>query len=307
MKYISKYFSFTVVLALAIALSCNKKDKNQKDSDTIIEGSTSILVDETLLPIVEDQVSVFENQYNAKIKLIAESEKECVIDFTRDKAKIIVLPRELNPTEQSIFKQKQIVPRTTAFAIDALTFIKNKKSNDTLINLEEVLDFIKGKHNSIKGLVFDNPNSSTVRYLYELAKVNQLPANGVFSFKTNNEVIKYVSENEGMIGVVGVNWIFQPNKQSAKYLENINVLSVKSAKSSNYIYPSQENIANRSYPLARVLYIVNCQGYEGLGMGIASFIAGEIGQRIILTSGLAPMREPSRNIRIRNQIENVKK
>lgn len=307
MKYISKYFSFTVVLALAIALSCNKKDKNQNDSDTIIEGSTSILVDETLLPIVEDQVSVFENQYNAKIKLIAESEKESVIDFTKDKAKIIVLPRELNPTEQAIFKQKQIVPRTTAFAIDALTFIKNKKSNDTLINLEEVLDFIKGKHNRIKGLVFDNPNSSTVRYLCELAKVNQLPANGVFSFKTNNEVIKYVSENEGMIGVVGVNWIFQPNKESIKYLENVNVLSVKSAKSSNYIYPSQENIANRSYPLARVLYIVNCQGYEGLGMGFASFIAGEIGQRIILTSGLAPMREPSRNIRIRNQIENVKK
>jgi phosphate transport system substrate-binding protein len=41
-------------------------------------------------------------------------------------------------------------------------------------------------------------------------------------------------------------------------------------------------------------------------MGFASFITGEIGQRIITQSGLAPMREPSRNIRIRNQIENKK-
>jgi len=49
-----------------------------------------------------------------------------------------------------------------------------------------------------------------------------------------------------------------------------------------------------------------CQGYNGLGMGFASFITGEIGQRIITQSGLAPIREPSRNIRIRNQIENKK-
>jgi phosphate transport system substrate-binding protein len=55
--------------------------------------------------------------------------------------------------------------------------------------------------------------------------------------------------------------------------------------------------------LARVLYSINCQGYNGLGMGFSSFIAGEIGQRILFQSGLAPIREPSRNIRIRNQIE----
>jgi phosphate transport system substrate-binding protein len=33
----------------------------------------------------------------------------------------------------------------------------------------------------------------------------------MFSFKTNEDVIKYVSENEGMVGVVGVNWLSQPS------------------------------------------------------------------------------------------------
>ena len=89
-----------------------------------------------------------------------------------------------------------------------------------------------------------------------------------------------------------------------KALENVTVLSVKNNTSNEYVYPSQENLANRKYPLARVLYIINCQGYDGLGIGFASFMAGETGQRIILKSGLAPLREPSRNIRIRNKIEN---
>lgn len=293
------------ILILGIVISCVKKDKNDPKSDTIIEGKTTILVDETLMPIVEDQVTIFETQYDAKITLLPKSEKESVIDFTNEKSGIIVLSRELNKEETAIFNQKKIKPRTTAFAIDAITFIKNTKSNDTLIDLKEVIDYLKGTKNSIKGLVFDNPNSSTVSYLCRLAKIESLPSEGVFSFKTNDEVIKHVSENDGMIGVVGINWLTQPKAAMQKYVSSVKILSVKTADN-KYVYPSQENIGSRAYPLARVLYIINCQGYEGLGMGFASFIAGEIGQRIITQSGLSPMREPSRNIRIRNQIENKK-
>ena len=293
------------ILILGIVISCVKKDKNDPKSDTIIEGKTTILVDETLMPIVEDQVTIFETQYDAKITLLPKSEKESVIDFTNEKSGIIVLSRELNKEETAIFNQKKIKPRTTAFAIDAITFIKNTKSNDTLIDLKEVIDYLKGTKNSIKGLVFDNPNSSTVSYLCRLAKIESLPSEGVFSFKTNDEVIKHVSENDGMIGVVGINWLTQPKAAMQKYVNSVKILSVKTADN-KYVYPSQENIGTRAYPLARVLYIINCQGYEGLGMGFASFIAGEIGQRIITQSGLSPMREPSRNIRIRNQIENKK-
>jgi phosphate transport system substrate-binding protein len=43
----------------------------------------------------------------------------------------------------------------------------------------------------------------------DLAKIKAVP-DRCFSFKSNNEVIKYVSENDGMIGVIGVNWLTQP-------------------------------------------------------------------------------------------------
>ncbi len=297
-----KYSIFFVIVIIALVYSCNNKNENV---ETIIKGNTTILVDESFIPIVEDQVEVFENQYDAKIKLIPKSEKEAIIDFAKNKVGIVVLSRELNNDEIAVFKKRKIKPESTPFAIDAITFIKNTSSNDTLIDLEQVLNYLKGTKNGIKGLVFDNPNSSTVRYLCSLAKIESLPNEGVFSFKTNDEVIKYVSENDGMIGVVGINWLTQPKAAMQKYVDRVKILSVKSADN-KYVYPSQENIGTREYPLARVLYIINCQGYDGLGMGFASFIAGEIGQRIIFQSGLAPIREPSRNIIIRNQIENKK-
>jgi phosphate transport system substrate-binding protein len=39
-------------------------------------------------------------------------------------------------------------------------------------------------------------------------------------------------------------------------------------------------------------------------MGFGSFITGERGQRIVLKSGLVPIRFPSRKIITRNQITN---
>jgi phosphate transport system substrate-binding protein len=151
---------------------------------------------------------------------------------------------------------------------------------------------------SIKGLVFDNLNSSTARYLNSLAGIKTIPEKGVFSFKTNEEVIKHVSENDGMIGVVGVNWLSQPQPDMQKYVDNVSALSVKGLTGDGYFLPSQNNIAEKKYPLARDLYIINCQGYSGLGMGFASFVGGDIGQRIILKSGLLPVRIPTRKFTI---------
>ena len=292
---------FGIGLVLVGLYSC-KGDSDNKE--TILTGTTSILVDESILPIIEDQVAVFESQYNATIKLLPQSEKESVQSFVNNKARTIILSRKLNAVEKTIFKNKKITPLETPFAIDAIALIKNKTSKDSIQDISEIVAFLKGNPTKIKGLVFDNANSSTTRYFLELAGLKSMPDTGVFSFKTNEEVIQYVSQNEGMIGVVGVNWIFQPRPSRKKILEKITVLSIKDKNTNGYVYPSQENIATRKYPLARVLYIINCQGFEGLGIGFASFISGEIGQRIILKSGLAPVREPSRNISIRNKIEN---
>ena len=292
-------FSFLLILLITGSLICCK-DKND-DNETILKGGVTILVDETLKPIIEDQISVFESEYDAKIILNSKSEKEAALAFVKDTSRVIVLARELNESEIKFFKNLNIIPKTTKIGTDAIAFISNKKSKDTLISLIDVIDFMKGSSSKmIKGLVFDNPNSSTVRYINELAGIKTIPEKGIYSFKTNEEVVKFVSENDGMIGVVGLNWLYQPTLNIKKYLDNVNVLSVKGIGKNDFFAPTQNNIAEGTYPLARDLFIVNCQGYSGLGMGFASFVAGDIGQRIILKSGLLPIRVPGRKILIIN-------
>ena len=298
-----------LVSVVFIFFNCNKNEKEVTNNESILKGKATVFVDETIVPIVEDEVMVFESKYDAKFTLVPKSESEVLNSLFNKKAKIIVMARNLTKKELNILEQNKIVPKITKFAIDGIAFVCNKSSNDTLIALKDVIGFMKGERSSkIKGLVFDNPNSSTVNYMNSLAGLNGLPDKEVYTFKTNNDVLNFVSENDGIIGVVGVNWLSQPNPSMTAVINKINVLSVKGLHKEGYYAPSQNNFAEGSYPLLRDLYVVNCQGTSGLGMGLASFVAGDIGQRIVLKSGLLPYQIPNRKLNfITEKSKNEKK
>lgn len=289
------------LLLIMVFLSCNDK---QKKDETILEGKTTVYTDESLLPILEDEVLVFQSRYDATIDIVSKSENEIIKGFTANKNGIYILSRPLNTKEINFFQSKKITPKTTKFANDAIALIVNAKTKDTTVTIESLISIMKGEKTSIKGLVFDNLNSSTLRYFMHLSKVDVLPKSNVYSFTNSNEVVKFVAENPGMIGVVGVNWLMQPKPELVKWKDQVVTLSVNNLGKNQFYTPTQNNIAEGTYPLKREVFIINCQGFSGLGMGFASFLSGDIGQRIILKSGLVPAVMPGRKIMIRNQILN---
>ncbi|MEW5676982.1 substrate-binding domain-containing protein [Flavobacterium enshiense] len=300
-------FSF---LGLFFLVQCKEKgeEKPENIKETSVAGFTTILVDETVFPIVEDLGLVFENEYKrAKIKLISKPESEILRLVNENKARIAIMARDLDSSEVNFYVKRQVNPRRTEFAVDAIAFIAGKNRADSIIRMDDVISVMKGQPNDkVKSLVFDNPNSSSVRSLKAVAGVTELSAKSVFSLKTNEEVVKYVAENDGAIGIIGVNWLLQPSKNLEPYIEKLSVLSVENVKlneKERFVKPNQTNIADGSYPVTRKLFLLNFQGTAGLGMGFASYIAGDKGQRIILKSGLVPKRFPSREIAIRNELE----
>lgn len=298
---------FFIGLITVVVFACKEKsDQPEKLEETILEGTATIYVDQTLQPIIEDQTDVFESQYRAKLSLVNKTESEIVNDLLSDKAQIAILTRKLTTQEENHFKQKKITPKITHFASDGIVFVTNKNSNDTLIDLQEVINLLQEKESKIKGLVFENPNSSIVSYMNNLAGVKNGQKKNIYSLNSQNDVLDYVVKNPGTIGVIGLNLLVQPYSETEQYLDNISVMSVRNVKnqpnSTLYYKPNQSNLGEGLYPLKRPIYMLNYQGKDGLGMGFASFVAGEIGQRIILKSGLLPVRIPSRELNVRNEL-----
>jgi phosphate transport system substrate-binding protein len=310
------YIRFTASLLLLVIVfgafySCTKKataEGKEVAEENLIIGSNAIWVDNTIQPIIEDELAVFHSIYDrAHITQVNKTENELLNAFAKDSAKILVMARKLTAAEEASITKAGLVAQVTPFATDAIALITNKKAADTVMNLEEVFNVLQGKESAkIKSIVFDNANSSTIQYLLKQAGVKNLPSANVYSLKTNEEVIKYVNNNAGSIGIVGVNWLLQPPLELTQIVENIQVLAVDNVKIDKgvkkYYSPSQSNIATGSYPLTRKLYVLNYQGKQGLGMGFANYISAPDGQRIVLKSGLLPETIPTREIEVRNEL-----
>ena len=307
----SSFFKIAVFIGIiAVVVYACKEKNNSETEETILTGSTTISVDQTLLPIVEEQEAVFESQYNAQLTLVSKSESEVINDLLSDKTRIAITTRKLTTAEENHFKQKNIPGKITHFASDAIVFVTNKANQDTLVDLQEVFNLLQEKESKIKGLVFENPNSSIVSYMNQLVGVKNNIKKNIFSLNTQKEVLEYVTKNPGTIGVIGLNLYLQAAPDTEQYKSNTAVMSVRNVKSkannTNYYKPTQSNLGEGLYPLKRPIYMLNYQGTNGLGMGFASFVAGDIGQRIILKSGLLPVRIPSRELNVRNEIMNNK-
>jgi phosphate transport system substrate-binding protein len=290
------------LLVLVLFHSCQS---NQQEKQSYTSGQEQILVDESFAPIIEDQEFLFESTYpNAKIDLVLKSENELLNLFFSDSIQVAILSRELKDDERKHFESKNIKIRLNRFAIDGIALITHNSSKYVNVDVAEIIKILKGEQSALESLVFDNANSSTVRYFKELAGIDKLPSTGIYALNSNADVIKYVNDNPGSVGVVGVNWMVQPPVELEPIVADLKILGVKNIAgrpgSDAYYKPNQNDIALEKYPLTRSLYIINCEGGAGLGTGFASFIAGERGQRIVLKSGLLPDSIPSREINIVN-------
>ncbi len=282
--------------------SCQSKPSEKK---SLTSGVVQILADESFAPIIEDQAYLFESTYsNANLDLVMKSENELLNLFLSDSIKVAVLARELSVQETKHFEANKIIVRINRFAIDGIALITHNSSKYSHADVSDIIKVFKGQSSPLGSLVFDNANSSTVRYFKQLAGIKDLPSEGVYALKSNSDVIKYVNDNPGSIGVVGVNWMVQPPVELENIVAGLKILGVKNIAgqpgSDAYYKPTQNDMALGMYPLTRSLYIINCEGGAGLGTGFASFIAGERGQRIVLKSGLLPDSIPSREINIVN-------
>lgn len=281
------------LLCVSVLLCCKQKQKVETVKDTRTSGTTTILVDESYTSLIEDQIEVFVNDYpNTKVNILSGNENEILPKFISGEVKMLVLSRLLKPEEERFYKQRKSPIYVDRFAIDGIALIVSKNNPDSTITVQDAFDIMRGKSNSNKQLVFDNAYSSTIRYFIDSAGIKELPKKGVYTLKTPNDVIKFVSENNNYVGVISVNWLLQKNKNSSLYLPSVKTLGVKNQQDKNrdsvYYQPTQKNLINGKYPLLRNVFTFNGEGTNGLGTGFATWLASPRGQLIVLKSGLGP-------------------
>ena len=298
--------ALALLTALLTLTGCQETGRNGQVLDTPTSGAIQVAVDETFRPIIESHVDTFQKLYtNATVRAIYGSEAAVSQRFmASDSVRAVILARRLTAAEEAEFVRLKLVPATTRIAVDAVAIILHPSNPDSLLHLSQLEEMLNGKLTNWAQLnpasklgevnvVFDNSGSSTTRFLRDSVLRGTPLTARASATKSVPALIDYVATHPGAVGVLGVGWISDGDDQQVKGFQRRIKVAGLTAKhgavaAGEYYKPYQAYIALRQYPLCRELFIITREARNGLGLGFASFVAGDKGQRIFLKAGLVP-------------------
>ena len=160
---------------LAAFVSCKRKSSEPVYTDTYKSGSIQFVSDESFAPILDQEIYIFKNDNpEAKPRVTYKPENEAVKYLLSDSSRCAFLSRKLDAAEVQTLQSHNLPVIENVFAKDAVAVIVNESSNDTLISVNEIKKMLAGQYKTDKSIVFDNPNSSLVRYLKDFSGVKEL-------------------------------------------------------------------------------------------------------------------------------------
>lgn len=307
-----------IVLAVTVVFlsACQNRPKDGL-TDTYTSGVIAIAADESFRPIIQEEADVFEGLFPlAGIVPRYVTEVEAVNLLLKDSLRLAITSRRLTPEEMNSFNSRKFFPQEIKIATDGLALITNKDNPDSLITVDEIRNILTGKVTQWKDIypsshlkailpVFDNKNSSTVRFAVDSICKGAPLSDGVKALKTNREVIDYVARTPEAVGIIGVNWLSDRNDSTGlTFSKEVRVMSVSAASQAtpeNSFKPYQAYLYYGDYPLTRSIYALLNDPRSALPWGFASFLASDRGQRIILKSGLVPATQPVRVVNVKDE------
>lgn len=313
-------FAATVAATTMMLLTLPGCLKYEKKANSHTSGTTTLVCDNTFENIMKQEVDVFEYQYpEAHILARYATQTEALDSLLSLNTKTIVISRDLTDAERESLKKRQRTPRSTKIAVDAVALIVNPANPVGKLTIPEVADILSGRSRQWNDLqpsdlgeisvIFDDHNSSLVTYMRDsLLHGGQLGPN-VYAQGSIPAVFKTVMENKNAIGILGVSWITSdmssadlPAKelseqvmsdtpiQGATLVDSVKVLSIYRPGEARAYKPYQENIFNGTYPLYRQIYMITTGASGSLAGGFYAFVTGDIGQKIIMKTGILPAR-----------------
>jgi phosphate transport system substrate-binding protein len=265
--------------------------QEEKVLDNQTTGSIAISIDETYRPVMEEQIKIFEGRnLRAKINASYKPEADCIKDFMEDTTRLIFITRPLSQNEkQECLAKKIVVSRELPLVRDAIAFIVNKNSTSEFTQTA-FFNILKGGDDH--QIVFDNQNSSTLRYVQDSILRGAEMTKNKSAAKGCEDVIAYVQTNPKAIGVIGVTWIADNVSDKADaFLNKINVVGILPYNDSitRYRKPIHAYIANQEYPYCREMYFISKENHIGLGTGFANYLGRE-GQLVFDKNRLFPLQ-----------------
>lgn len=301
----------TAILSMVLLSACTPR---VKVDHSMVEGNIDFLCDESYANVLEQHVYVYTHSNpGAFIDVERATERESLQALLDDSVQLITLSRKLTDGERAkLVNEHQRNCNETLIAVDAVAFVVNKNNPDSILTVDDIRRILTGEVTQWSEIfpqsklgkiqvIFDNRNSSTVRYAIDSICAPQPLYNGVSAVENSLQVIGEVSMRRNAIGVLGASWISSKDSTGVAARELISPVRVKKTPDANAFGPFQAYIATADYPFFRTIYMINTESNNGLCTGFTIFVAGQRGQKIFEKTNISPARIEERVVNLKDE------
>ena len=300
----------TILMLLVALVSCTPR---VEVDHRMHEGNIDFCCDESYANVLAQQVFVFtRTNPGAFIDMTRCTERDALNALLEDSVRLITMTRRLTASDKNRILENQLNCNETHIAVDAIAFVVNKNNPDSILTVENIRSILTGEVTQWSELfpqsklgkiqvIFDNRNSSTVRYAVDSICAPDALYNGVAAVDNTLQVVNEVSKRRNAIGVIGAGWINALDSAEVRVRDRVSPVRVKKTPDAKAFGPFQAYIASADYPYFRSIYMINTESNNGLCTGFTIFVAGQRGQKIFEKSNISPARIEERVINLKNE------
>ncbi len=208
---------------------------------------------------------------------------------------IAMASRQVEQNELDLAKKQNITYKEYIVGLDGLAILINKNNPVNNITLEQLRDIFMSKITNWKELGGeDRPivllsresNSGThIFFKEQVIRQNNIDSKDEFSTRallmpSSQAIVDEIYQNPNAIGYAGIGFINEQTK----------AVSVSARNSTEYFYPTIENVMNNKYPISRPLYLYTNGEPQGTVKDFIDYALSDEGQKIVSETAFVPIR-----------------
>ncbi len=298
---INLHYFFCVLGCLLLFNNCGLDD-DLRTKNTPTSGTLEINYEDGLKHIMQTQLYTFKETYpNANFVTKTFPDNICIQNLFNNTCQAILISRGLTTQELNKFTQNNITVQGSKVGCSAVIFIANKSFETDFLFNEDIVTILKNQNKLSHKYFFylENSKTSNAYFLRDsIAKTKHIY--NCFNAKCIDSLLLILQQNENCIGICDYAWLSETASVRVKnILKYIKILAIANANDTQAYFPDVSNIALRRYPYIKSLYVYRRGGDFSLSKGLETFIAGPIGQAMILKQGIYPNRQEERKVGIK--------
>ncbi len=282
---LKSYKTLIFLMLVLIIAGCGKKSDTTKSGNFTIKGSDTMV---QLMSLLSE--SYMKANPENKISITGGGSGTGISALLNGTTDICASSREIEEKETAIGKSKNIVPVSISIANDGLAVVVHKDNPINELTMEQVKKIYTGEYKNWKELggpdqaidVYSRESSSgTYKFFQEHVLNKKDYAKEVKLMPSTQTIIQSVTDSKWAIGYSGLGYTKNAN---------IKILGIKKDDSSPSVIPSEKTVLDKTYSIARPLYLIFNGEPKGDLKKFVDFCVSEAGQKIVEESGYVKIK-----------------